>query len=399
MARESVRSLKDIGALRGACITDAKAEEMLAFISQFQRRNNGATPTIRAMANELGVPEEAVRILLARMENKGRIHFVSRIGPVIMVIGPDTKLPHDPGLSQTGLPPAREGAYERFLSVEGLRMKLGRFIADNERQGKPTSLRAMMDFVGYDNAAYVARMAEILRERGLIHYGHGIQTKLTEHGRNFFGVKTMQTEEVHMNGNDRPVVVVREGGGKSKHTFKQRVHAMMTLLAAEAARTGDPKVMMKQADVAEAMGYNRSSNTVIVELARDARRLGYLAEQPPGAHGFKLTEKGLGMFGPNGFNQQRGKSGRPELAGDTQPDPGKVDSFEHDHDTRFLSEDHVADAVGLSDYRPPERLERAIIEATEPVMSLDLVRRAVAVAPTEKLLMELIERGYIVRKG
>jgi len=382
MARgESVRSLKDIGALRGACITDAKAEALLNFIEQFQRRNNGSTPTIRAMSNELGVPEEAVRILLTRMENKGRIHFISRIGPVIMVIRPDTKLPHDPGLSQTGVAPTPEVAAERYLSVEGQRMKLGRFIAENERAGCPTTLRAMMDHIGYDNAAYVSRMAEILSERGLIQYGNGIPTRLTEHGRNFFGVKQMMEETMgRTTTEDRTVVVVRTEGRRP--TPRQRVNQLCRLVIEHGDDDGFCR--LRQIDLAEKMG---ASNSAVVVWAAEARRLGYIADQKKRTHGLRITEKGLRMFGP-----------QPELASDTQPDPEKIESA----DLPLLSE-HIlredAEEKDFAEYRPPERLKRAIIETTEPVMSLDLVLRAVAVAPTEKLLMELIERGYVVTKG
>lgn len=388
MATEKIKSLKDIGALRGAFITDAKAEALLAFIAKYQRSNAGMTPTYSVMANNIDAPEEAVRVLLARLENKGKVHFVSRNPPRIMLLGTDTKLPHEPSLADRP-GPRDEAAYERFLDVEGTRMRLGRFIADNERSGRPTTLRAMMDHVGYQNAAYVARMAEVLAERGLLQFGPNLPTKLTERGRDFFGVKEMQQQEVQMNGNEgTTVVVVRKE--KSRQTFKQRVHAFMDILAKEVAKTGNRKVMFKQSELAMMMGYAASSGQVIQDFARDATRLGYLTDKPLGTHGYTVTDKGIKMFGP-----------QPELAGDTQPDPDKIEEevFEgepvtvlhHDHDTRFLSEGHP----GPDAYRDRFGGLR-YVEDTRPVPT---TASPLAFADTAALILELVERGYTVRKG
>jgi len=375
-ASRSVRSLRDIGALPGIFTTDAKADALLALLRRFKTE---ATPSYSVMANELAVPEEAVMALLKRLENKGKIHFISRRPPRIMVIEPDTVLPHEGGIM-----PPREGAYDRFLDVEGQRMRLGRFVADCERRnGRGPSLREMMDFTGFNSAGYVQRMAEMLAEKGLLQYGHGVPTKLTAMGRQYFGLppapEPMEQMEQVMEQTKPTVVLV------GRRPLNTTVKLLCECLASYKRENdgGSPTY----AELARRMGFKGKGTSLSVIVPEAVRRGWLKPREPRTQHNLHFTEKGKAKF-------------MPELVA---PPPSPMPDDEAPELTEeaatraqiSIGDTVVREATGslTGDYAEPRALP-TFEPAPEPTLDMGLAH-----VPTAELMMELVGRGYTVRKN
>lgn len=337
MPQEKMKSFKDLGALRGSMTTDAKAELLLKFITKYQNENVGGTPSYETMANEIEVPREAVLILLKRLENRGDIHFISRNPPRIML--PNAEAPQMPSGK------AREGAYDRFMNAEAMRMKLGRFIAEHEGAGKTVTLRMMMDHVGFDNAAYVTRMAEILVDRGLLEPAPGATpTKLSAKGREYFKVPNLQERMM-----DKKVIVVPMRGGNAR----SQMFKFCELYADYLRETGDYYAMYK--DLAERMGFSAAA---VSAIAGEGILQGWFEPKAKGTRGLFFTEKGLRKFMPE------------EIVESSMIEP--------------IAESHT--------YQDEQ--ERANNEETVSVEPAPLAHIEEAL-----LVMELLQRGYTVKKN
>lgn len=281
--------------------SEAQEERLMSFLASCDCPTG--TPAYNVMANQLGILEEGVRVILGRLENKGRIHFISRNPPRIMLMTPGEQ-PLGPDV------PGQHGdAYGRLLSAQGERMRLGRFIADCERQGRPMpSLREMHEFVGFGSVGYINRMAEMLCESGLLQYGRGVPTRLTELGRNFFGVKTkegakkMETAKV--------VVIPTSQTPHARQSMKAKVKALCAVLAERCRADPEKGSYTKYRELAKAMGYAEHSSGLVSDVAREAIRLGYLKEKPFKCHGLFFTEKGRAKFMPETIEE--GMPGKPE---------------------------------------------------------------------------------------
>lgn len=352
---------------------DAAEERLMSFLASCGGAEN--TPSYSAMANQLGVVEEGIRALLGRLENKGRIHFISRSPPRIMVLKPGDK-PVEPDVA-----PPREGAFDRFLDAEGLRMKLGRFIADCERrEGKGPSLRAMMDFLGYSNASYVRRMAEILAERGLLQYGSHLPTKLTPQGRQFFGLRDPQPPHEGETAMEQPkparVVVVRS----SKKPPATRVNDLCNALA-DAMRV-DPAggAFRTWAKLAMDIGYSENSGAgAISDIVAEAIRVGYLKPRERFTHGLFFTEKGKRKFMPETITPP--PSPMPAAEEPPASTGAPVRAAPREWEPHL---DYAGEPVATGRFRDPPAPA-----SDSPLCYVD----------TAALIMELVERGYTVRKG
>lgn len=358
---ERIKSFVDLGAIKGQFLTDAKAAAIFNFVCSYQSQHDHATPTYAVIANNVGVPEEAVKQLLGRLESKRLIHVVSRNPLKIVVIDKDELLPHEKG--STG--EAEEGAYERFLGAEAARMSLGRFIAAKEAIGDHISLRDMAEHVGIDSLAYVSRMAEILCQRGLIQYGPRLRTALTKKGREFFRVAPTQPvpepdqprKEIVIMEQHKPNVVVLKTPKASRSTREHLAHRLCQYLAATSGmvRNGE-----RHNDIAVALGYGSNSGSVVGEAARFAMEHGWIAPQPMRVRGIQLTEKGMKKFGPR------------------TPAPA--------------AEVEEPEVPGFGVEQSPEPTREP--EPPEPTTADGLAH-----VPTAELIMELTERGYNVRKN
>lgn len=374
----AIKTLSELGGLMGRNAA-AQEERLLSFLAVYQAANNGATPSYAVMAGQLDLLEPGIRVLLARLENKGKIHFVSKNPPRIMLIGADTVLPHEPGPGDKGL--AKEGAYGRFLDAEAERHRLGRFIASQLRdKGHAPTLADMVDFVGFGGPAYVNRMAEMLAEKGVIQYGRGVPTKLTELGRRLYGLKEgVEMEQVKTDAKGRVIVIPKRPRG-------QRVREMCESLADFKRGGKEPRYE----DLAVAIGFSANSSGAISEFVREATRKGWLEHKPRTQRKLTFTEKGKAKFMPETVGQ-----GRPVEVGFTD---------------RVAPDSPLRAAAARAFQQPDPAMQRqadlaAMVRADEEA-GLYAASERVPYAPsalhlveTPALIMELIERGYTVRKG
>lgn len=305
----TLKTLKELGNLMGQG-TAAQEERLMSFLANYQQANDGATPSYSVMANQLGILEEGARILVARLENKGRLHIVSRNPPRLMIVGKDTVLPHEPTAADMGL--AKEGAAGRFLDAEGERMRLGRYCADYERQkGRGPSLNEMVEFVGWAKPARVQRMAEILAERGLLQYGRGVPTRLTQQERDFFGLRAgPKMEQETMEQNSARTVVVPMRKKHSGQSMLKRVNLLCKVLAERCRASPDEGPYTNYERLAVDMGYAASSG-LVSDVSREAMRLGYIKDKPLRVHGLFFTEKGRAKFMPEALPQDAAP--KPEI--------------------------------------------------------------------------------------
>lgn len=284
-----LKILGELGDLMGQRAA-ANEERLLSFIAVFQRDNEGATPSYSAMANQLGILEEGARALLGRLENKGRVHFISRNPPRIMLTG-DGQLPaHEP--TPADLANAKPGAASRFLGAEGERMRLARYIGMYERDnGRGPSLREMCDFVGFGTPSYVQRMAEILAEKGVLQYGRGVPTRLTEVGQQLYGIKNGAKK---MENKEKKVVVVPMHRAPPANRVK---HLCNELAAYKREHGTNAAPNFKKLGVA--MGYTPKSNGAITYIVRKAVSAGFIVPRLPRSQApLQFTEKGLKRFMP-----------------------------------------------------------------------------------------------------
>lgn len=161
--------------------TRERCEQLRLVMLQYQTDNPGSTPSIDMMIRELRVPESAIRLMLTKLERLGHILIISRHPLRVLVKTPG----YNPAAGDSATP----GKYENLLNVEGKRHQLGRYIGAYEAKfGTGPTLRQMMSYLQYDNAGWVHRSCEILAERGLVTFGKDMPTKLTQLGKQFYGI-------------------------------------------------------------------------------------------------------------------------------------------------------------------------------------------------------------------
>lgn len=368
-----IKTLTELGGLMGQR-SAANEERLLSFLEVYQAQNNGLTPTYAAMANQLGILEEGVRILLAKLENKGKLHFISKNPPRIMLVGRDTVLPHEPTAADMGL--AKEGAAGRFLDAEGERMRLGRYCANYEREhGYGPSLASMVEFVGWAKLPYVRRMAEILAERGLLQYGHGVPTRLTAQGRAFFGLKEHGEME---NGKPKSRIVIM----KDRKPAKARVNSLLAILAQYKSQVGEsetPRFIW----LASKMGYRGTSGSVITGIFKEAEKQGLVKLiSGRGYASVQFTEKGKVKFMPETVTAEPSEA-PPEIT----------------FTDRVAPDSPVRAAARAVFAEQPQPMPEAAMRSPYPIVDMERPAGQLAYVETPALIMELIERGYTVRKG
>jgi hypothetical protein len=357
-AAPKLRSLQELG--QHTKSHETRMNELVAYLSRYQQANPGQTPTIDCMVNELGEEEAYVRSLLASLENKGLIHIISRFPLRISLTG--SGLEHVSGQAPELQDPNRD---RRFLEADGKRHQLGRFIGQMwQDKARGPSLREMMDHVEYQNAGYVTRMAEILAEKGLVQFGRDVPTRLTAAGERFYG---FEKKEPIMTVVPQPAVVVvprRETRLMNPGKIERRVDQFCKILADYQAHGGG-ETGLKLCDLAVAMGFQRSSGSVVADTFMDAAERGLVLAPPP--------------------NRKRGY--RP------------VFRF-----TELGRQRYLQPAIDAVEQAWPEEVPapaKAEVPAESPPVHTPkpTVMGTLVEVPTGDLVMELIERGYIVRKG
>jgi SOS-response transcriptional repressor LexA len=345
------------------------AEPLRLFLLRYAEEHGGQTPAINVMANEIGVTHNQVALLLIQLENKGQVHIISRRPLRVMVTTPGQKDR-----------PGKPGSYERFLECDARRFRLARFIGETEHAtGHGPSLRQMMSFVGSDSAAYVARMVQILEERGLM---RDDCNRLSPRGREFFGFK--QASEM-----ERNTIVVIKSGRKPPNILPrdEKIEQVGTFVYDWLNKTGS-KPGLK--NVSRALNYAGSSAVRSVLDIMIAK--GWIEPLPRFAKtGIMLTDKGRARFGPQvplnlaEPQPETAPQSPPEAPPAAEPGPTLVGG---------ASSDRAADS-------PPGGAERIVEQAHKLYHSLVNERHQPSLADFSDadLIIELNSRGFMVRRA
>lgn len=305
----AMKSFVELGKAVGMIPSNELAEQLINFLVFYRQENPGCTPSIQTLASHLNVREESIRQALNYLENARRIHISSRHPFHIIIVEPGIDLFH-------GEEPAPDPArYDTFLEMEAKRHELGRFIGEVEKnRGRGPTLREMMDFTGISKAGPVARMAEILAKRGLVQYGHGLPTKLTEKGRQYYatkGVKEMDTQtEVMERPSSGATERTRRKYSKVKGNLRKspcyRVDALCKALAKYKTQHGE-LATPSFSELTTPIGVAVKSISVVRKAAEAAAQKGYLQKfgKFHGKHGaqFLFTEKGRNKYMPEASEQ------------------------------------------------------------------------------------------------
>jgi SOS-response transcriptional repressor LexA len=287
-----LHSLKDLGQVSGF---QRDSERLLIFLTDYLAAHGGQTPTFRVMANEIRATEEYVKSLLRHLEHHGRVHIASRSPLAIMLTNPYAD---DQQAFQ-----ARPGAYDRFLSAEGQRHRLARFIGAHERDfGTGPSLAQLADACGIPNRSYVSAMVDTLKKRGLVQQGDG-PPHLTQQAKDLYGFKAHtipQDTPPPAPANDRVIIVrhatkneelgMTETTTRDKPISDARLHELMTLIGTYVV-AGEQVPMQK--DLAEAIGHSEAST--VSRMVQEATRRGWL-EHAHNSRRIRMTEEGRRLF-------------------------------------------------------------------------------------------------------
>lgn len=375
MQATKIRSLQD---LPGRSF-EQHGEKLILFILTYHREHNKQTPAYSVMANEIGATEEYVKSVLRYLENKGKIHFISRNPPAIMLTDPS----NPDGLAGVGA--AKPGAYDRLLSAEGQRHQLARYIGVHERDyGAGPSLAQMSQFIGISNLGYVQRMVEILIERKLVLQDPGCPPRLTTQAKELYNIKTPQRRE-----EDKPIVVVRSApSGKEKSAMKQYIfsEAERMRVVGEALADFKRKYGLRfcptQSEWAELAGWSRASGSVISEMLPIMIEEGLVEARPKKSHKpVQFTEKGLRRFMPELFVEPEAQPEPPAQPPVTEPEVAAPEPIQ--------PEPTAAEPA-------PELRYHDVAPAAGSVPYFDM---SLQDYPDGDLVVELINRGYTVKKG
>jgi hypothetical protein len=308
------------------------------------------------MVREFALPETAVRMMLKRLENQNAILVISRSPLTILVKTTD----YNP---LAGTETQHVGSYDRFLNAEATRHRLGRFIGEVEaKTGRGPTLRQMMSFLQFDNAGWVSRAAEMLVQRGLVQFGRGVPTKLTALGKQFYGIKTPVTQpkekKVDTVTETRRPAPKSNQGPRHQQFLKRTTREVGQYLALH--RRG--KITARR--ISEDTGHARSSVMTAMYHLMDQ---GLVEPRNPKTKlGYKLTPEGYEKFG-----------GQPAPKRAYTPRTAPVETV-----TQFV------EASREPAYEPPAHPAPAATP-TPMLASVD----------TADLVLELIERGYVVKRG
>ena len=216
MGATPIKSFAELGGARpGLTPTDKRAlpirlDRLLAFIADYQERNDKATPTVDAMANEMGVTPQTIRHWIGVMEQQGMIHRYGQNPIRIMVKQGAKSLEAARRLDDiaTGAtqPTGWKGAIKelekgnRFEEANARRWRLARYIGEfwTEHKRGP-SIPEMEAYIGAGSKGVVMAMLAALEDKGVIERaspGNACATRLTPSGCRALSIPCPTKEEV-----------------------------------------------------------------------------------------------------------------------------------------------------------------------------------------------------------
>jgi predicted transcriptional regulator len=293
------------------------------------------------------------------------------------------------GYNPTAGGDVQAGSYEGFLNAEGMRHKLARYIGHVElTTGRGPTLRQMMGYLQYNNPGWVHRSCEILAERGLLTFGSDQPTKLTQKGKDFYGVGKVKMMDTTTK--DAPpvqqTVIVKQAASKPRVERKRQFYEGLTEKVGHYMASTRTKVTARL--LTRTTGH--SMNAVRRGLL-DMMKHGLIEDRRYGSKkGLKLTAKGRQRFGVQ-------REPKPTPA----PAPVAHEAPVQPQPTRSPSPNYASfygdDVLTTEPYEP----QNAPIEQQfdEPVRKRWPTKPNLGETDTADLVMELIERGYIVKKG
>lgn len=361
MTYTKIRSLGDLSSINDAT-DEAHQDRMVEFIRRYQTYHDGMTPTTQAIANELGTLAVAVNLMLVRAENRGLLSIVSRSPLRIMFDMKDR--PERPDAER----------YTRYLEADAMRHKLGRYIGECVRKsGYGPTLREAMIYVGIDNAAYVARMADILAEHGIIKKSGAVLStaRLTPSGEALYRLRP--TEEDKMDKTEiNPVAKP-----KRPYTNPKNMDELVGMAIANFFRVNGDSYSPEFKELN--LGYSYKSHTITQSVNRLAEQ-GYLLPRPKGAkRSLHFTDKGHARFMPETMpvapEPVAERQMHVPMAPVPMPSPAKAERPAQPLVTQVVREWMEVPAPTTCDYA--------------------MLRNA----DTADMILELIDRGYIVKRG
>lgn len=376
-------TLADTDKLFATHTSDNMRDRVLAFIIEYQAKHTGNTPNIDVIARHLETVPQAVRAMLGRLELGRKIHIVSRNPLRVVVMERDTLLPHE---QADNAKPADPERFSRLLEADGTRHGLARWIAHhNKEYGRGPSLREAMTHLNLSNGSWVNRQLEILAERGLIQYAPGKNTELTDAGKSFYGMATPQRVVVPFTPKEKTMPRSAENELTYNQKIELRSHSGAAAQYAENIGRyiygfqlnnfgASPTHEQLRAVIGHSGGGGVAAALLLLEregLIKPRRK----AEK----RNVFLTEKGKERFA-----QQPVDYSEPDAA----PEKPEVEEFGTGYD-----KPEPWNTGGTTEALPMEGW------ATEPAPpSAETVKAMLQGLATGDLIMELIERGYAVRK-
>lgn len=262
--------------------TPIKMNRLVAFINHYQACNNGATPTVKAMANELDMFESSVRHLLNKLEERGVIYRVATNPLRVMIVRTDVVQTLeqarriDGAFRGTAMPPGAEdaSAKERYEAADAVRMQIGRFIGEMwQKEARGPGIREIMEFTGL-KAGHVDTALDILARRRLVKRTPGVagSLRLTEQGEQTFGIGTgkpaPRANVLSLNGKspDKKIIIVP---GHREPTEPKRRTDMTTdreKMIAEARRREDAALDFIRQELPKTDGYLPSYTAIATAM-------------------------------------------------------------------------------------------------------------------------------------
>lgn len=360
---DKVKALTEVGRLIGQHTSETAALSLLSFIADYQAKNGGNTPSINTMMRQFDTVQSVVERLIYKLEVAGKIHVIAR-GPLRIMLRMEAE-ERQRGHDRAEMALDDPSRAERYQEIEAIRQGLGRFIGRQEQQtGEPVSLRSLMEFMKSTNAGWVHRQVEILADRKLVNYGGGKGASLTQQGKMLWRFE--RPVFVQPQPEEKSVMQIVEPSPEANHyntrtqgrKIRRPVEETAAKMGAILASAGGASYRLP---LAQALGYQDwggGPDNALKMLTAQGNAVRMKGSK------VGLTEQGMAKFASVAQQQPM-----PEKV--AEPAPKR--KFEVRYDVAPLT---------------PKPVEQPPVAAPPPV----------SLVPTADLIMELIERGYTVRK-
>lgn len=422
MAQEITRRGADHARIETPKNLDLRLDRLMSFISHYQDLHRGETPTVDAMANEMGTTHQTIRYWLGILEVDNRIRRISQNPLRLMVkekarpIELSRKFDENAnGVSAKGWAPQiadlPEKRQERFEAAEARRFKLARFIGEHwAKHGEPPALRQMMQAMGSTSGAIITAMLEALHHRGIIKRESADRpycVSLTESGLAALGMKKeekkmeTQQQEAGQRTTGGTVVVVREKKkrftlGKKRCYSATRRHEALAKIIDEHYITYTAWPQAK--DIRIALGY-RGNSSLYADLREMAKQGLVLRLRDTRYSPWRLTDKGRETLLLKPEPQAADDAALPtadDVRGILKPEP-QEEAPVATLGTHFYRETTAVPSMSEAALRVEirtlkQRLAEALTaNAPEPQEAEPM--------STSDMILHLIDAGYIVKRG